>query len=171
MPTETKYCGTATGWGTQENADKAEGVEDDVCALTSINGSILYLDGFGFAFTSDPSYVGVDCKAIVVSDTTQQCDFYVWDGNDWVYFATIEAEYQEFPALKCGDSYFRGWHDLSNIIDTKEKLNGIKFKAIHYNAGGGGTIPAEMWSSYIDAIKVKASLERVFGDGLFWRKS
>lgn len=173
MPTETKYCGTATGWGTQENADKAEGVEDDVCAVTSINGSILYLDDFAFAFLSDPIAVLVDCKLIVVSDTEQHCDFHVWNGSEWIYFSGIMAQYRAFPAYKCADSYFRGWHDLSAIIDTKEKLNGIKFKATHYEAGGGGTMPAEPWTSYIDAIKVKATFEaekRVYGDGLFWRK-
>ena len=155
--TEIKYCTSnlGTNWLRPENA---EGVEDNVCASCGFNGAILHLGTFGFAATRNPSYVAVDCKCICVDEFLgQTMDFYVWNGTSWIYFATIPSEWQLIPQLKCSDTYFRGWHDLSTIIDTAAKLNSIRFRAIHYIPGGGGSGAPEAWTSYVDAIKVKAT--------------
>ena len=157
--TETKYCGSTNGgsWGDKTNA---EGVGDNLCAVGSLNGSWIEMGDFGFAATKDPTEVHVDSECITIFDgpaESEQCDFYVWNGSAWEYFGTIFSEWQIKPPLSCISAYYRGWHDISSIITTKELLNDIKFRAYHYTPVGGGMIGAIPFSSYIDAIKVKAT--------------
>ena len=131
------------------------GVEDDFCSRCSVLEKVIDLS-FGFnlpigAFV-DNFELDVKCGSTIIQESLWM---FLWTGSEFSYFKTINYGLG-FPP--CVDTIFHGWRSLPPWYFTRDRVNGMIVRVQHDQlAGGGGGVPTQLWSSYVDALKMRVS--------------
>lgn len=152
MTVEEQYASSCenNGWTNPENI---VGEADVACAFASNNGERLNaLFNFNIPANAIIDDFEVDIKAITSILHTERCWINVWNGVEWIFVADINEHFR----TNCLSTVWHGYKSIVDLIDTPEKVNGVKIQFFErVDLGGAGN--REQWTSYADAAKCRVT--------------
>lgn len=131
------------------------GAEDNVCSRCSIlNKNVDVSFGFNLPPGATVTKIELDVKCCQTI-FNESLWIYIWTGAAFSYFKTIHYE-AGIPF--CANTIFHGWRTFDSWYYTRDRVNGMKVRLHHDTAAGGGGLPGlELWSTYVDALKMRVT--------------
>lgn len=155
--TETRYAEVVEAADPEwQFSDEVLGVEDNICSRCSILEKVLDVS-FGFNLPPGATVTKVELNVKCgVTIFTESIYTWLWDADaGWSGFKKINNEIG-FPF--CASTVFLGWRELDPYYFTRARVNGLKVRLHHdLRSGGGGPPGLEMWTSYVDALKMRVT--------------
>lgn len=160
LKTETRYAEVVErsdfGWLLPNNI---LGVEDSACTSCRVMEDEIDVS---FGFNIPPSAILDDIELDVkCAHTFIPEHFYIYvskdNGANFSYFKSIW--FVKDALVACDESIFHGWRSfLSKGFSNGGHVNNLQVRVlVGLVAGGGGGVPTEMWTGYVDALKVRVS--------------